>query len=53
MIETFAPWVFTGLVLAQGIWISFKLVRTSELALAGLAFATALAMAIYVLADGR
>jgi len=53
MIDAFAPWVFTGLVLAQGLWVSLKLVRTSELALAGLALVTALAMAIYVLADGR
>jgi hypothetical protein len=53
MIDPFAPWLFTGLVLAQGLWISMKLVRTSDLALAGLAFVTALAMAIYVLAIGR
>src|SRR5215467_6130909 len=53
MIDPFAPWLFTGLVLAQGLWISMKLVRTSDLALAGLAFITALAMAIYVLAVGR
>jgi hypothetical protein len=53
MIDPFAPWLFTGLVLAQGVWISLKLVRTSDLALAGLALVTALAMAIYVLAVGR
>jgi len=53
VIDPFAPWLFTGLVLAQGLWISMKLVRTSDLALAGLAFVTALAMAIYVLVVGR
>jgi hypothetical protein len=53
MIDSFAPWLFTGVVLAQGLWISLKLVRSSELALAGLAFVTALAMAIYVLAVGQ
>ena len=53
MIDPFAPWLFTGLVLAQGLWISLKLVRTSDLALAGLALTTAVAMAIYVLAVGR
>ena len=53
MIDPFAPWLFTGLVFAQGLWVSMKLVRTSDHALAGLAFVTALAMAIYVLAVGR
>jgi hypothetical protein len=53
MIDPFAPWLFTGLVLAQGLWISIKLVRTSDLALAGLAFITAVAMAIYVLGVGE
>jgi hypothetical protein len=52
MIDPFAPWLFTGLVFAQGLWISMKLVRT-DLALAGLALVTASAMAIYVLAVGR
>jgi hypothetical protein len=53
MIDPFAPWLFTGLVLAQGLWVSMKLVRTSDLALAGLALITALAMAIYVLGGGK
>jgi hypothetical protein len=53
MIDPFAPWLFTGLVLAQGLWISMKLVRTSDLALAGLAFITAVAMAVYVLGVGE
>jgi hypothetical protein len=53
MIDSFAPWLFTGLVLAQGFWISLKLVRKSDLALAGLALVTACSMAIYVMTVGR
>jgi hypothetical protein len=53
MIDRLEPLLFTGLLLARGFWITLKLVRISEHALAGLVLVTASAMAIYVIAVGR
>jgi hypothetical protein len=40
-------------VLAQGLWISLKLVEDREFAVAGIVFVAALGMAIYFLGAGH